>query len=260
MQNLPAKTGWIWVKEGWKLFKKQPTELSILFISYLLILLIISSIPVVSQCLSFILMPTLSIAFLQACVHIEQKTRVRPNLLLTGIHSPAFKTLIKLGILYFLAITLVIAASSLVDGGTFWKIMSGQQAIDPKNVNDSNMSLAILFSGLLYIPVAMAFWYAAPLVFWHNMGIRKAVFYSFFAVYRAGSAFAVYVLAWAIIGVVLPGIISSIVAVLIGQSIAVIMIMMPLSILVTIIMYCSFYATYTGMFGKTTTQDLIKQP
>ncbi len=259
MQNLPAKTGWIWVKEGWALFQKQPTELSILFMSYLLILLIISSIPVVSQCLSFILMPTLSIAFLQACVHIEQGTRVRPNLLLTGIRSPAFKTLIKLGILYFLAITLVIAASSLVDGGTFWKIMSGQQAVDPKTVNDSNMSLAVLFSGVLYIPVAMAFWYAAPLVFWHNMGVRKAFFYSFFSVSRAGRAFVVYVLAWAMIGVVLPAIVSSIVVALLGKNIAVIMIMMPLSILVTVIMYCSFYATYTSIFGKTTTQNLIEQ-
>jgi hypothetical protein len=112
------------------------------------------------------------------------------------------------------------------------------------------MSLAMLFAALVYTPAAMAFWYAAPLIAWQNMGVGKAIFYSFFAVKRAGKAFLVYGLAWMVIGVLLPVILSSVIAVLFGKAAIVMVILLPLSILMTVVMYCSFYPTYTHIFGR----------
>jgi hypothetical protein len=96
----------------------------------------------------------------------------------------------------------------------------------------------------------MAFWYAAPLVAWQNMSISKAIFFSFFAVRRAGKAFLVYGLAWIIIGVLLPVFISSTISLLSGKAVLTILVLLPLSIVMTVIMYCSFYPTYTHVFGK----------
>lgn len=250
MEKLPASAGWLWIKEGFALFRKQPAELSTLFLSYMFLMFAVGIIPVLGQILPLILVPVFSMAFMQACVHIEQGKRIYPNLLLTGFRSASFRTLLKLGGLYLAAAVIAVAASSLIDGGLFWKAMTGQIALDAKTMQGSNMSLAMLFAAALYMPAAMAFWYAAPLAAWQNMGLGQAIFYSFFSVQRAGKAFLVYGLAWFVIGVLLPVFLSAAIALLTGKAIVVMLILLPLSIAMTVIMYCSFYPTYTHVFGR----------
>lgn len=252
MEKLPAKTGWIWIKEGFALFRKQPAEISTLFLAYMFLMLGLNllQIPILGQILPVILVPVFAMAFMQACLNIEQGKRVYPNLLLTGFRSPALKNLLLLGVLYVIAAIVAIAASSLVDGGLFWLTVTGQSTLDPKEIQDSNISLAMMFAAVVYIPAAMAFWYAAPLIMWQKMGVLKAIFYSFFAVSRELKAFAVYGLAWAAIGVVLPAIVSVLIAAIVGNQSVTIMILLPLSIALTVVMYCSFYPTYTHIFGR----------
>jgi hypothetical protein len=250
MEKLPANTGWLWIKEGFALFRKQPAELSTLFLSYMFLMLAVGIIPVLGQVLPLMLVPVFSMAFMQACANIEQGKRVYPNLLLTGFRSPALGKLLKLGVLYVAAGVIAVAASSLIDDGVFWRAMTGQIALDSKTVQESSMTLAMLFAAVIYTPAAMAFWYAAPLVAWQNMSISKAIFFSFFAVRRAGKAFLVYGLAWIIIGVLLPVFISSTISLLSGKAVLTILVLLPLSIVMTVIMYCSFYPTYTHVFGK----------
>lgn len=259
MEKLPAKIGWIWVKEGFALFRKQPAEMSTLFLGYMFLMFALGIIPVLGQLLPLLLVPVFSMAFMQACVHIEQGKRIYPNLLLTGFRSPALRTLLTLGVLYLLAAILAVAASALVDGGVFWMVMSGQSTLDAKTVRESNMALAMLFSAAVYTPAAMAFWYAAPLATWQNMSAGKSVFYSFFAVRRAGKAFLLYGLAWAAIGVILPAVVSTLIALLVAKAAVTVMILLPLSIVLTVVMYCSFYPTYTYVFGKPFTPPTLEQ-
>lgn len=249
MQKIPAYLGWRWIKEGFALFRKQPAELSTLFLSYFFLMIVIGIIPFFGQILPLILIPVFTMAFMQACADVEQGKRVYPNLLLTGFRSPAFFTLLKLGVLYVLAAIVSIAASSLIDGGVFFKAMTGQITLDAETVQGSNMSLAMLFSAAVYVPAAMAFWYAAPLIAWKKMGLMQSIFYSFFSVRRAGKAFLVYGLAWIVVGVLLPVLISGMIALLTGSRQVTVMILLPLSMIMTIIMYCSFYPTYTHVFG-----------
>jgi hypothetical protein len=250
MEKLPARLGWEWLKEGFALFRKRPAELTTLFLSYMFLMFAVGIIPLFGQVLPMVLVPVFSMAFMQACLHVEQDKRVYPSLLLTGFRSPAFKRLLQLGVLYLLAAIAAIAASALVDGGVFWKVITGQAAMDAKTVRGSDMSMAMVFAAAVYTPAAMAFWYAAPLIAWHDMGVGKAIFYSFFAVKRAGMAFVVYGLAWVLIGVFVPVLVSSIVALLFGKAAIVMLILLPLSIVMTVVMYCSFYPTYTHIFGK----------
>jgi hypothetical protein len=253
MQKFPAHLGWQWIKEGFALFRKQPAEMSTLFLSYFFLMIVIGIIPLLGQVLPLILIPVFSIAFLQACANVEQGKRVYPNLLLTGFRSPAFITLVKLGVLYLIAAIIATGASSLIDGGVFFKAMTGQITLDAEAVEGSNMSTAMLFAAVLYIPAAMAFWYAAPLIAWQKMGLMQAVFYSFFSVRRAGKAFIVYGLGWIAVGVLLPVFVSSLIALLTGSREVTVMILLPLSIVMTVIMYCSFYPTYAHVFGSPNT-------
>ena len=250
MEKLPAATGWQWIKDGFTLFRKQPAELSTLFLSYMFLMMIVTIIPLLGQLLPLVLVPVFSMAFMQACVQVEKGQRVYPNLLLTGFRSPAFKTLLLLGVLYVLAATAAIGASALVDGGVFWNVMTGTEKVDAKTVQGSGITLAMLLAAALYTPAAMAFWFAAPLAAWQGMGLGKALFYSFYAVKRAGRAFLLYALGWSAVGVVLPLLVSTLLGKLTGSPLLMMMVLLPMSIVLTVVMYCSFYPTYTTLFGK----------
>jgi hypothetical protein len=250
MEKLPARTGWLWVKEGFALFRQQPAEISALFLAYMLLMIAVGVIPLIGQLLPLVLVPVFAMAFMEACADIEQGKKVYPNLLLTGFRSPAFRRLLTLGVLYLVAAVIAVGASVLVDGGVFWKIMSGAQNLDEETIRQANLSTAMMLSALVYLPFAMAFWYAAPLIAWQDMAVSKAVFYSFFAVRRSAGAFIVYGLAWIGLGVLLPAVASSIVALLFGRAFAVTVVVLTLSLVLTVIMYCSFYPTYTHVFGR----------
>lgn len=260
MEKLPATAGWLWVKEGFALFRKQPAEMSSLFLAYMFLMMAIGFLPLVGQVLPLVLIPVFSMAFMQACLQIEQGKKVYPNLLMAGFRSPAFRRLLKLGVLYLAAAALAVATSAIVDGGLFWNIMSGQEALEPETIRGSNMWLSMMFSAAVYTPAGMAFWYAAPLIAWQDMGVGKALFYSFFAVKRSGKAFLVYGLSWALIGILLPALLSSAVALIVGRAFAVIVVLLGFSLVLTVVMYCSFYPTYTHIFGRPAPQTPASLP
>ncbi len=250
MERLPASAGIAWIRQGLALFRRQPAELSLLFLLYMLLMFSLSLIPLAGQVLPLLLMPAFSMAFMQACVEIEAGRKVRPGLLLTAFRSPALGTLLRLGSLYMLAAIAAVAMSSLVDGGTFWKLMSGQVKADDEGVAVAGLPLAMAFSALVYLPFAMGFWHAAPLATWQRMGLFKAIFYSFFAVRRCGKAFLAYALGWIVVGVAAPAMLSALLGLLLGKTLVSVMLLMPLSVILTLVMYCSFYPTYTAVFGQ----------
>ncbi|MFT5643210.1 MAG: hypothetical protein ACI83P_000755 [Janthinobacterium sp.] len=245
MEKLPANTGWHWIKQGFGLFRKQPGALSALFVSYMFFMLIIGILPVLGQVLPVIMVPVFSMAFMQACLHIERSKAVFPTLLLTGFRKPVFPKLFGLGLLYLLVATIAVGASALVDGGIFWQLITGQIDGQSELIGDSNMGGAMLLAIAIYIPAAMAFCFAAPLIGWQKLSIGKAIFFSFFAVLRSAKAFVVFACAWFALSVV--G--SQIVMLLFGRSETAMMVMLPLSAMLTLVMHCSFYASYRQIFG-----------
>lgn len=244
MEKLPAITGWIWIKQGFALFRKQPGGLSTLFLGYMFLMLFAGFLPFFGQFLPIVLVPVFSVAFMQACVHIENGKRVFPNLLISGFRKPVFPSLFALGLLYLLMLAFAIGLASLADDGVLWRVLNGLD-IQSEEVRDSNISTAILLTVILYIPGAMSFCFAAPLIYWHKMSVGKAVFFSFFGVLRLIKAFIVFALAWFAISIIC----TKIVLIVFGQSELAMTVMFPLSIVLTVIMHCSFYASYKQVFG-----------
>jgi hypothetical protein len=245
MEKLPAGSGWLWVKQGFGLFRKQPGALSTLFICYMFAMLIIGILPFIGQVLPVIMVPVFAMAFMQACRHIDSGKLVFPNLLLTGLRKPVMQPLFRLGLLYLLVAIVAIGASSLVDGGIFWQLITGQIDGQSELIANSNMGGAMLLAIAIYIPAAMAFCFAAPLIGWQKMTVGKAIFFSFFAVWRSARAFMVFAAAWFSLSVI--G--SQVVMLLFGRSETAMMVMLPLSAMLTLVMHCSFYASYRQIFG-----------
>ncbi len=233
---------------------------STLFLGYLFFMLLFGFIPFVGQIIAFMLLPLFTLGFMEACKQIDQGIVAHPNLLFYGFRSPQMGRLLQLGVLYLIAAITALGLSTLIDDGVFWQVISGQLELTAANVEHSNMSTAMLVSMLLYLPATMAFWFAGPLIAWQNMSLLKAIFYSFIATYRSARAFLIYGLAWFAIGGLLPTVFSVVVAAVTGNPSLIIFIMMPFSMLVTIIFYCSFYPTYKSLFGQTGQTDSMESP
>ena len=146
-----------------------------------------------------------------------------------------------------LAAMLVMGVSMLVEGGVLIKLFNGDKDLDEEAMR--NAGLALLLAAAVYTPVMMGFWFAAPLVAWKKMGVGKALFFSFFAVKRAGKAFLVYGLAWALILTLLPAFVTGLVSLLTDSALAAAVLLMPLSVGMVVAMYCSFYPMYRDIFG-----------
>lgn len=255
MSSLPANTGWQWIRQGVQLFRQQPGGLSMLFMGYMFFMLAVSIVPVLGQVLPVILVPVFSVAFMQACADIEHGKRIAPTRLFTGFRKPAFPALFALGLLYLTVAALALAASALGDGGVFFQLLTGQ--IEPTSAvaKEANLGGAVLLAVAVYIPGAMAFCFAAPLIYWQQMSVGKAIFFSFFAVLRALKAFIVFMLGWFSISVLL----SQIVILIVGRSSAAMLVMLPLSVILTVLLHCSFYASYRQIFGSPNAEaDTVK--
>jgi hypothetical protein len=247
--NSSAK-GLQWVKQGFLLFRQQPTEIMALFFAYMFTSLGLSLVPLVGQVLPLLLIPTLMMGFMQACRRVQNGEKVTIGVLFEGFRSPAFSRLLWLGVFYVLMAVLVIAASSLVDGGMFWNVMVLQKEVDEAVIRNSDMLSGALLAALAYMPALMAFWYAGALIMWNGMSVSKALFYSFFAVKRAAYAFIAYGAAWLLIGVVAPTFVAMLIGAIVGNVVAVMIVVLPISLALTAVMYCSFYPTYVDVFGK----------
>lgn len=249
MEKLPAFSGWLWIKQGFALFRRQPAEMSTLFVLYVFLTGMLSLIPLVGPILRFILVPAFSMAFMQACVDIEQGKRVYPRLLFVGFRMPVFKSLAKLGVLYLSAALLALAATMLFDGGLFWQAINSQNPPDQKAVQESGLVLSTLFAVLTYLSISLLLWFAPPLIAWQNMSVGKAIFFSFFSVLRAFKAFSVYLFAWTTIGMLLMLFISALLRALFNNLETEIFILLPFAMLLMVVVQCSFYPSNAQIFG-----------
>ena len=197
MNNMPANTGWIWFKEGVGLFRKQPAALTTLLFANILFAAVVGVIPVLSVATN-VLIPSLSMAVMMACLMIENGQRVTPAVLLTGFRQPVLLRLCKVGLIYVAAwLVLGLLERVLVDPAIYQQI---PQSLEMKDAQQAQVPfgamLTLMFIRTMYIVTLIALAFAAPLAYWQQMGPGKAVFYSFFAVFRNLRVFLVLLLSW----------------------------------------------------------------
>jgi hypothetical protein len=246
MSSLPASTGWDWLKQGVGLFRKQPAALTTLLFANILVSVFLSIVPLLGPLLSTILIPSLSIAYMQACLMIENGTRVTPAVLLTGFRQPALAALCKIGLIYVGLGLIEMGVVALSMGPEFFQKIAARQA-DPKAAESlSSEVLVFLLIGLLNVVMMVTLYFAAPLALWKRMTTGKALFYSFFAVVRSARVFLVLLLAWfGILMVLVMAVLLLFGDAAIGRVVAV-----WLVFLFMLLLQCALYAGYRTIFGK----------
>lgn len=246
MNNLPASTGWIWLKRGASLFRQQPAALTTLLFANILISILISAVPLLGAMVAVVLIPSFSMAFMMACWMIENGQRVTPGVLLTGFRKPHVQDLCKVGAVY-LGVSLVLALiTRLVVDEAFWEQVRAQSTSGTPAVLAASDVMAMFAIFALDVAALIALCFAAPLTYWQKMSPFKAVFYSFFAVKRSAGVFLVLLLCWFAIFFAVCMVIAIILG---GGSLARVVIMWVIFLFI-LLLQCAMYAGYREIFGK----------
>ncbi len=255
---LPARRGAAWVGLGFRLFHQQPLVWFVTMVSYWLVLVLVSSLPLVGIAVSMALSQVMAFGLVALAFAIDKRDPEQPATpatLFSGFRmgrETAIR-LIQLGLIYGALLGLLLLVSIGLDPS------AGPSTLEPKPAPESpdealeQMSQSVPGSffllALLYVPILMAFWFAPQLVVWQQLAPLKALFFSLVAVWLNKGAFLRYGLLW--VGVILA---SSVVLGLLITAIGLsggglLMAVLPLSLLLMAIGHASAYISTREVLG-----------
>jgi len=246
MSKLPASAGVAWIREGFAIFRKQPGGLMLLMLAYLVAGLVLGFIPLLGQLLPMILAPVFTAVFVQACAGADRQQNLTPEMLRPIFSKPVFPRLAGLGALMLLALALLAVVFTLMVGSETMHQLADQRLQPEAMAANGHVGSAMLVVFLLSLPVSMAMLFAAPLIFWQQMGVGKALFFSFFAVWRALRAFLLYFLSWMAIVMLL----TQVILLVLGKTLLGMAVVQSLLMVLVMVFQCSMYAAYKAIFGE----------
>jgi hypothetical protein len=255
---LAARHGWLWIVEGWRLFRRQPIQFSTLVMTYILLafgaILVLQNSGVLASVLAFALAlcaPGLSVGFLEGARNAEAGRPIYPNLLIKAftVSRRATFALLTLG-----AVRVVVAELLfLVLANIVFDLPAGiTDQLDASKVTAENAGvLTRVYAAILLatVTVSLLLWYAAILISWHHLAPLKAIFFSIATLWRNRWAFLVYLLMWAVLFIILPLTVVVLMG-LAGLEQVSFVVLLPLGIALAGTLYCSQYATYRAVFAE----------
>lgn len=245
-----SRLGLAWLMEGFRLFHRQPLIWFLTLFAYWAGLVILAMVPLLGLIAPLILTPGLGFGFVALAYAVDRQEMPMPLLLVSGFRSDKAKLLLQMGLLYFLGLVVVLVLAWVVDGGSLFRAMSQspEELTDPTISMDPSLQWGLIVAVLGYLPVLMAFWFAPQLVVWGQFPLAKALFYSFFAVWRNRRAFFVYGVSWVGLFVFLSLLVSAFSLAGLSQQ-AVFTLLMPITFILIAVAHGSFYASTRDVFG-----------
>ena len=247
MQKISPVSGWHWLQQGWALFLRQPLILSGLFACNILTISLLNLLPVLGPILLVMIVPTLNMSLMNACVRIANGEKVDFEVWRNTFRSPAFPVLCRLGLLYGLANVVALLLVNWIDHGVMMEVLNGKTKIDPQGKDLSKIFPGLGMLLLFMLPAIMANWFAPLLISWKSMPLFKSLFFSFFAVWRALLAFIVLALSATglMFGIAfICGLIIAITGPALGG-----LLLVPVMMTFCTVLYCSAYPAYIQIFG-----------
>lgn len=180
LNKTQASDGYLWVRQGLWLFKKNPLAFLMLVFLYVFIAQFAILIPVFGVFAVLLLTPALTVGFMTACQRVIRGERVLPSVYLVSLKGNdadpiTRKSLLILGTIYAFAILLLsLIASAFIDFQQLIPLLTEQKPPTIREVQELYTGLGIGL--LLYIPVAMVMWFAPVLVAWEKMSVAQALF------------------------------------------------------------------------------------
>lgn len=241
-RSLPARHGALWLLAGFRLFRRNPPLLTAVTLGYLFLIIIINLLPFVGPFLLPLALPALAVLVANGCRAIEDGRTASGWALTRGIKENRIP-LIRLGGLHLLGSILILSVSTLIAGGP-----ESLAKLDP--ADEEAMLATMLRLLVVATPVLMAFWFAPLLTAWDQVSPLKSVFFSFVASLRNWRAFAVYVLAVAVVGVAVPGLLMVVVGAISESLLKVLSVALRMVLIFVLapVLAASVYVSYRDVF------------
>ncbi len=257
---LPALAGWMWVRDGWSLFRSQPLAFFswAMFIS--LILMIATITPPIGPIFFIILMPTATLLSLSAGRHATEGQRILLGTWIEPLRQPlVFRRLLAMGGVYVVfCLLLGLAVFTPYSSEVTEALKNVQQTNDLLPLMEAVRTPMMIFA-VLYVIMAAIFWFAPALVGWHGIRITQALFFSWIACWRNKWAFLVYGLCWLAVFLGIDTLISVLILMGLPPATAA-TIQIPINVVATSVLYCSFYTSYITVFKDNTLSNLADTP
>ena len=237
---LPAGAGFSWLREGMRLFGRQPIGLPAMVVVYLMMLLAPALLPIVGIAISGVLAPFASVGLLTVCRDVAAGRLPTPMAFAQPFKpTPARAQLLRLGIIN--AILLLVVA-------TLATLLAPEPPSSPPQTLSELPLDALLMQLLLYLPVMAVMWFAPVLAGWHTMAPGKAMFGSVVACWRNFGALLIFgVAAGAFTLAVSVAAVMLLTAVVSSREMLSI-VLAPLALILMSIVQASLYPMYRSIF------------
>lgn len=247
--TLTARRGWRWVAEGFAIFRKNAPMLTMLVVSYWMLVALINLIPVVGAIVATVCIPAFSVSLMNACRDLDQGRSIGPQTLFSGFREN-LRALLMLGGLYLAATIGILGISALADDGLLMRMMLAGTPPSEEALGSAEFLAATQLALLLLAPLLMAYWYAPALAAWHGFSASKALFFSFVAGVRNWRAFLAYAAAMIVYGAIVPGVLLGLLASLLpdGVNFFAALLSVPLLMVLAPTLFASFYVSYRDVF------------
>lgn len=180
VRRVPLGHGWQWIVEAFALFRRNPLIWVVLTLGLMLIALAGSIVPVIGMYVVYLFTPLLLGGLMSACRDAQAGAEIEIGHLFAGFQHNASQ-LVTVGGVYLVG-NVAIAGLALALGGAELRAameaaMQGTpEAIRPEAANKA--SLAVLVAATLFVPLAMAVWFAPALVMLDDVPAPRALLLS----------------------------------------------------------------------------------
>ena len=240
IHSLPAAAGLIWVREGWRLVRRQPLGLSSMVVVYVTMLLLPLLLPAIGIIVSGILAPFATLGLMNVCQAVHQGRPPLINSFAAPFKPAAARIqLFRLGLLNA-ALLSVIATVVMLAGGD----RAEQQALDEVPWD------LIVLQLLLYAPVLAMMWFAPPLAGWNGLTAGKAVFGSVVGCMRNLTPMLVYGLAISALTFGSASLVGGALTVLGLSRQGLVVLLTPLVLLLMTVVQATFYPMYRAIYTQ----------
>ncbi len=229
---VPAGRGWLWIVEGFRLFRRQPL-VWIMLLGAMAVIWIASTIlqPIGPLAVS-LLSPVFLAGLMTACRATDRGDEPDIGHLFSAFRTHA-ASLVTIGGVYLVGNILAVGLVFMVSGGDALQIVLSKGRSEAEMATAlGNLSRGLMIGTAAFIPVVMAVWFAPVLVVFHNAPPIAAMKSSFAASWKNILPFTVY-------GAIM----------LLLWILASIPLMLGLVVLLPVLV-CSVYASYKDVYAQ----------
>ncbi len=195
MRNVPAERGWVWVTAAFGLFRRNPLIWTALNLVLLLIGAGLLMLPVIGTYVLYLLTPVFLAGIVSAAHDLESGKDIEIAHLFHGFRRNSTQ-LVTVGGVYLVGQVLISGVMLTVGGPEFQQMVAtGMADVDATRLTPevlSRITMAMLVGMALFVPLAMAIWFAPALVLLGNQPGFRAMVFSVMACLRNVLPFLIY--------------------------------------------------------------------